>query len=532
MKSEKSEGDSSVINFIKKYTGVLLLLISIIIGLLTYKNYGISYDEARQRDIGLTTYNYVFHGDRSLLDLTQTWPLTLQDRYYGTTFEVPLIVIEKAFRLNDSRDIYLMRHLVTHLFFLFSAFVFFLLIDYLYKSKLLAAIGFLLLVVNPLIYGHSFFNTKDIPFLSMFIICFMLCALAFDKNTYKHFALLGIVCGTLTDMRMMGILLIGCISFLFIIDYFFSLKDKIKRRKILYLFLTYWASTLLAVYAAWPLLWLHPFKKFSEAFSVMSKFPWLGYSLFNGRPAYAQNLPRIYSLVWFSISNPVIYLVLGCCGIIFFIIHFIRGHNFFFENRIQRNNILYLLCFFCPLLVIIILHSALYDSWRQLFFIYPSFVLLAIYGLAVLLRTKLKLIAAAVVMTGIGLTVFYMIDTHPFEHIYFNEFIPHKPEYIRKHWEMDYWGTSYKQGLDYIVKNDTSKKINIYVSEWPGISNSYLLKPADRNRLFYVNAEDKADYFLTDYRSHPDDFPLPASQIYYSIKVLNSTILTVYKLKK
>ena len=88
----------------------------------------------------MVTYNFIFHGDKSLK--------TYGNRDYGVAFALPLIIIEKILNLKDSREIYLMRHLVTHLFFLISAFVFYLLIYFLYKNRILGILGYLMLLLK------------------------------------------------------------------------------------------------------------------------------------------------------------------------------------------------------------------------------------------------------------------------------------------------------------------------------------------------------------------------------------------------
>ena len=201
---------NKVAGILKKHLGILMFLISLVVGLFAYEGYGIAWDEPFSHLCGETTYNYVVNHDNSLR--------SFKDRTYGIAFELPLVVVEKALSLSDTRSIYLMRHLLTHIFFLFSAFVLFILIDYMYHNKLLAAAGFLMLVLNPVLYAHSFFNSKDIPFMSMFIICFLLSAIAFKKNRLKYFVLLGIGCGLLTNIRIMGIMLIGLITLLMVID--------------------------------------------------------------------------------------------------------------------------------------------------------------------------------------------------------------------------------------------------------------------------------------------------------------------------
>ena len=89
-------------------SGHFTVFFAAIIGILTYRDYGIAWDESAQRNIGTLCYNYVFNGDNEFLGFT--------DRQYGTGFELPLVIIEKLLKITDFRDVYLMRHWVTHIF--------------------------------------------------------------------------------------------------------------------------------------------------------------------------------------------------------------------------------------------------------------------------------------------------------------------------------------------------------------------------------------------------------------------------------
>src|ERR1035438_9366221 len=134
-----------------------IFLVSLITGLCVFEDFGIAWDDPSQQQTGQITYDYVFRGD-------QTYK-TYLNRDYGVAFQLPLIMLQNTLGLQDTRDIYNMRKLVTHLFFLFSAFVFYLLIYFLYKKRSLAITGYLLLLITPRIFAQSFFNTKDIPFM-------------------------------------------------------------------------------------------------------------------------------------------------------------------------------------------------------------------------------------------------------------------------------------------------------------------------------------------------------------------------------
>jgi len=180
--------------------------------------------------------------------------------------------------------------------------------------------------------------------------------------------------------------------------------------------------------------------------------------------------------------------------------------------------------------VVILIHSVLYDGWRQLYFIYPSFVLLCIYGLNVLYEKYDKMVVIVSFISFIVIGIF-MINNHPFQHIYFNELVDTKsPEYLRKHFELDYWGTSYKQSLEYILKYDHSPSINVSMQNSPGEDNRKILTFKERKRIKFVKRQ-KATYFITNYRGHPQDYVDLKQMEWHSIKVGNNTINTIFKLK-
>jgi hypothetical protein len=514
-----------VIQLLKKhFAAFVVLATSLVLGLMGYQDYGIAWDEPLQRDIGLRTYNYVFKGDTTLNGF--------KNRDYGVAVELPLIFLEKAFRLKDSRDIYLMRHLVTHLFFLLSAFAFYLLIWTLYRNKILAVSGYLMLLITPRIYAQSFFNSKDMPFMCMFIFCFLACALAFRDKKIRNFIFLGILSGLLIDIRIMGIVIPAVVSVLSLIDIFRGPH----RKEIIIRYLIYFVLTLTVVILVWPWLWHDPAGRFRIALANMSKFRWDNNVLINGDFVRASKVGWQYLPRWFGLTTPVVYLFLGITGFIFLVVRFFRDPFAFIGPTNDRNQLIYLTCFAGPVISVIILHSVLYDAWRQMYFIYPSFLLLTIYGLSSLFNARffsgdlpkvIMIILMIVSMTG---TAFTMIKSHPFEDVYFNILLSNKDQYLRKTFELDYWGTSYKEALDHILTIDRAPVLKIEVANLAGEHNFYILKPEDQKRISYVESDDQADYFISNYRWHPGDYKYPKEKKFFFITVQNSEICSVWKL--
>src|SRR4051812_22217232 len=77
-----------------------------------------------------------------------------------------------------------------------------------YKSKFLATSAFLLVVMHPVLYAHSFFNSKDLPFLSLLMIWLYVNANWLEKKNIANTILLGILTGLLINIRVTGVFFI------------------------------------------------------------------------------------------------------------------------------------------------------------------------------------------------------------------------------------------------------------------------------------------------------------------------------------
>jgi hypothetical protein len=133
---------------------------------------------------------------------------------------------------------------------------------------------------------------------------------------------------------------------------------------------------------------------------------------------------------------------------------------------------------------------------------------------------------AAVIVLCILSTSYQMIRYHPFQNVYFNILAGNN---VGQKFELDYWGLSFRQGLEYIVKSDKSPVIGLSADTIaPMINNSIFLEKQDIRRLKLADIH-QADYFLTNYRWHPQPYKL-ANEV-YSISVDNQKIMSVFKLR-
>ena len=104
------------------------------------------------------------------------------------------------------------------------------------------------------------------------------------------------------------------------------------------------------------------------------------------------------------------------------------------------------------------------------------------------------------------------------------------PTTLRQRFELDYWGLSYKQGIDFILANDPSKSIKIFVADRPG--HDYInsgLTSENKARLIAVNDPADANYFVSVFRWHPEDYQY--TDEFYSVSVRGTKIMVVYRLR-
>ncbi|HTN16117.1 MAG TPA: glycosyltransferase family 39 protein [Chitinophagaceae bacterium] len=501
------------------YVQVCLFSIFLIVGLFIYKDFGIGWDEEIQRKTGLVSHEYVSKDSKELLE----W----QDKDYGVAFELPLIIVEKNMSSKKDKDIYQMRHLVTHLFFLLGGLAIYKLIRLLLKDKMLAAIGTLLYFLHPRIYTDSFYNTKDIPFVALYAICLYWSAKAFQSHKKVHFLILGIFTGLLINARIMGVLFFSCVFVFFLID---IITDGIQGRKVLNTtasFLLFICFTLITLYTTWPYLWIDPWHNFAEAFINMSKFRWPGEVLLKGELIKATELPWFYAPLWMGITTPIFNMIIGLFGIAIAFGILIRKPLQYLRNVPERNIVLALISLVVPIAAVIVLHSVLYDAWRQLFFLYVPFILLAVLGIYYLQAKVNRKLVYGLAFLFLGLQACSMISKHPFGNIYFNSFTNKTPEYIRHNYEMDYWGVNFNQSLDYILAHDTSKHIKVTgrVGTPSEINTRILYKDT---RISYSDPVD-ADYFITNYRGHTEDYKEYEGYEFHSFIINNSKVHTIFR---
>jgi len=410
---------------------------------------GISYDE----DAEFRTYLVNANAISGLLNgSSDAYSSLMQyvDRYYGIGFHIfshglSLVVSRSMdgllpFSALGSRLIW--SHAFVFIIFMGSGVLFRACLISLTKDRLIASLGMFAFLLWPYLFGHALMNVKDVPFMFAWLFCTYLALRIFElppqfsKNLVVHLLLLGALTGWLMSIRVSGVLIFVEYFWLACFWYFRSHKIKISLTftqaiGIASVFLLAFA---LVVFSFYPILWHNPFELIN-ALTFMSKHPWLGDTLTAGKLVEPKTYLIFYITAWQLVKLPIFVIVGLLLASYFMLRDFKRGE---LDDRYKAISALYL-AVLTIIGLLILQRVALYNELRQILFIAPLLMMIAIVGLRSMSRRFVILVLSAT-------TTFMLIDDinlHPYQYAYINEVARHTD--IGKKYETDYYGLAVKE---------------------------------------------------------------------------------------
>ena len=515
-----SGGRRAALNFLTVRGGLLICALFLLAGLFLAGDYGISRDERLQRQIAQATLNTILGNPEGLETLNYL------DRLYGIAFELPLLLAEEALGLEDYHYVHRLRLTLTHLFFIVGGFFCWRLAYRLSDSRLIALLALLLYLLHPRIYAHSFFNSKDAPFFSMFLIALYLLERAFRRDTIGAFILLGVAMGLLTNLRIMGLMLLPALVAMRGLDFWYA-GNWPERKQILLTAGLFAGAAGLTFYVSTPYAWANPADYLAAGLSQAVNHPTILPQLFQGQALLSNELPPHYLAVWFGITTPPLILLLGFVGMAAVLTRSVRRPGLVFRNTRRRFLLLLTACFLLPPLAAALLNPNYYQDWRQLYFLYAPFCLLAALGggwLASILARRRYGPAGMYGLAGlgVGLILLQMAQIHPWQHLYFNFLVDRTPpEQLRARYDLDYWNLAVREGLADLLERHPEETLTVRV----GARHWEILPAAARRRLRLAEGGIRADYALTGHidPSQPD----LAFNSRYGRRLYNNTLIAV-----
>ena len=510
--------------------GVALFFTALLfLGVSLFRDYGISWDEIPTREFG-QMYVAQHIPDIYALEALRAEKGSAWERH-GPVFEIVLANIERVAALTDIRSVFFVRHFATFLVFMLGVALFYAFCRRRFSTGLsLFAAG--MLVLTPLFFAHAFYNTKDVPFLTLFVATMFTLCVWLERPSWPIVIGHAVVTSMLVSTRVLGLLAIGFTVVLTLLRH----RDRAARIRLA----AYAVLIALLLPVFWPVLRIDYWGVLSQAVLNASSNTLSPRSvMFWGESISPKQLPWHYIPSWMLVTIPIPYLVLFAAGVAVVARRTITGWRDVLQA--PRQDVVVVCWLAAPVLMTIVLHPILYDGWRHLYFVYPALLYLGVCGAEAAWiwgrrwtadwpERRRTVVAVAAVALCLAPSVNFMATSHPFEHLYFNKIAGADLATARSRFDFDYWGLSYRPMLERLVRMDSSAVIKVRVENYPGVANSLMLVPSDRRRLQYVQSIEEADYFITNFR-YPDD-PTPATGELFSLRLGTATIASLFKVPK
>ena len=508
-----------------------------IVGVAVLDDYGVAGDETHQRKVANANADYIVTGGADGLyerDL----------RYFGVAFEMPLLLIERALGLQNSRHIFITRHLLTHLFFIAGGFACGMLAYRMLGNGWIALPAMLMFLLHPRLYAHSFFNSKDIPFAALLIIALYLAHRAFRKDTLGAFLLCGIGVGLAINLRPSALMLMPMILAMRGLDLWQAGRGE--RKRILASAGIFAAAALATTYIIHPYYWENPLR-FIETIAALSQHTVYIGNLFMGEIHSSYAAPWNYIPVWFAITAPLVTLALGVIGCAAVCWWAITRPLATLRDRETRFRIMLIGCVAMPVAIAIILQSTIYNGWRHMYFLWGPFCLLAVVGLHTItnihigmgiwkftsslplwargggrLRIGRQTLAYGAAGFGLITTATAMAALHPHQQVYFNALVDTNTLGAPgNRYDMDYWLLADRKLLERLLDLYPDDTLRVW-KETPTSASELILPSSDRERIVLTRREDADFHFHRGvYRRHG----LPADPLmFHSIQAYGSAI--------
>lgn len=491
-----------------RIVALTLMLVYFLIGALIYDDYGSGPDEGIERQTSLVNFQYAANQLR--IPIPAEWKSFLgylpdlksyRDRYYGTALHQPLVLIEALTNFKMSaRDFYRMRHGWVFLNWFAAGVVFYDLLRRRFKNEWTPLAGWLILVLTPRFFAESFYNNKDILFTAWTIFSIAALDHLIRRPSIRSALIAGIVLALTVNTRLNGLAYLPIAILIWVIS---ALRSKASFRSTAGMVLFLCGFFCAALYVVTPNIWDSPFATLLETFRFSAEHPnhtALG-NLYFGKLVDA-SISKTYVAVWIALTTPTSYLILAALGgCSFALSFFIKKFHF----KAETPDFLIIAFGFLPAFYIIVRHVTIYNTWRHLYFVYPSIVYFAAIGVEII-RTRVALIrsrvartswavgAIAAIACALGTNAFWIAVNHPFQFAYF---APLARPYAEQ-FSGDYWGIATRQLLEVILERDPSPWIQVnHIYTQTGSINRGNLRESDRIRLdlSYEITED-TDYIV------------------------------------
>ena len=417
-----------------------------------------------------------------------------------TIYELFLVLICKVFNISDFSNIYLTAHKINFLLFFSSLIVFFIFCKKIFNNLLISILGVTFIILSPRIFAESFYNSRDIFFMCLFIFYLNSMYNFLDSRSFKNTFLFSFFTALLLNSKILGIIPVFIFLVLYLYNYLNTKKKFFKEKNNIFLFSS---LSFLLIYIFWPYLWNDPINNLFFALKnvVQIQENIILINFYFGRYLPSDVVPWHYRLIWFLITTPVVILFLFFGGLLLFLKKLIITVGPTLGNKIDFSkkefvNIFLFFVFVLSFFILTEFNKSKYGGWRHLYFLYPIVTYFSLFFVNYLINTSSKIyinIIFIFIFVNFAYSLNWSVKNHPHQYVFFNFLIKN---YAVKNFDLDWWGISHKNSLEYILRNSEKNKIKIFAEGFTSLNDTYLsLEMEKKNRIILSNLEE-ADYVI------------------------------------
>ena len=498
---------------------ILFSVIYIIVGVSTYKDYGIGIEEHFQISSGLfwaeKFFNFFGFEKYQILAEKKYYELINFNQlpsmniayYFGFLFDLPMAIIECVFSINDSKDYFFLRHLSNFFIFYISGVYFYKILKKRTQNQLISFLGTTLYLLAPKAYGNSFFDGKDLFFLSILTISFFYYFSYEIRKDYYSLMIFSLFASLATSSRIFGLMIPITFIFLLILELINNNNKKDFFNKISFFLFFYF----IFLFSHWPYMWTFNLSNLNEFFEPF-KVHGVNKVFFDGKFFESNYLPLNYIPKWILISTPVYYLFLFVFGYLYYIrriyLRFEKIKNFSMNNDLwkgkrEKIDFINFFSFFQVIFIILSFEMNLIKGWTHFLFLNYFLIYFASLGIYLFYINFKKKIKISILLLNLFILfsfelVYKLIIYHPYQSIYFNNLV--KKKEIK--YEVDYQSLSRFDAIKFILDNTKKDKIIVSTASWTPLENGASLIPLeDRKKIIFSGTTNKeeSDFIYTNY---------------------------------
>ncbi len=493
---------------------ILIYTIFLCFILLTFKSYGISWDETSYLQQG-QLYSQVFFDPSKTIDTTTNEMAGNHAIFLDMLYFLPLKLFGQA---GNYETLHLEKAIIASFTLLFM----YLSLRAISKDNLAPLFAILFLIFSPRWLGDIFDNELDISAALLYSIelFFAIKILTRYKTqgVWKWILMFSIVSGLSFSQRVALVFIPATTLLLMILTVVIARSNEQQQSRLtrrgnlpIRLFCLFILFGL--VFAA-SLFFTDPLVSNNGLLGIISKITVSlhhqgGAVLYDGKMFSPSHLPMLYLPKYIGITTPIItllFLALGTIAmlltlsfprtresrLLMYIDYHFHGNDSEADERVVY--FLILASFFLPIFFVVLINPQNYDAWRHFLFLAVPLSAIAGIGIGILFKksnTMVKGILIAVFLFNLVITQKELIRLHPYEYVYFNELVQGLPGAYGKY-ETDYWAKSTKEAVIWLTSTRMPAETYTVYNCTDPVQASYYFTP----NIVSVDNPNDADYAI------------------------------------